>query len=340
MYRFVPVRSCSNGCCNDAFVRPCWTAQRRITPKPYGFGAMSAGEFGFRFPAVRDDEFGLVAVADIALWADGFSMAEMRIVARDIRDRLYELNGIRKIDLYGVHDEQVFLDFSMTRLAQFGITGEQVINTLVEQNVVLPGGTFDAANQDIIVEPSGNFQSVEDIENVEITIPDTRQTIRLKDIVDIDSIKCLSIVGEIKNDEPRLVPLNDRAVEILNKMPKVENNEYIFASPVNKGEPIKEIKKPFKKALKKAGIKDFRFHDLRHTFASHFQMATNDQRGLGELLGHKTSDMTRRYTHLSLKHKKEGMDALFERLNQTAPKLPHAGYNKKEAEACVQITTS
>jgi multidrug efflux pump subunit AcrB len=133
-----------------------------------------------------NDEFGLVAVADIALWADGFSMAEMRIVARDIRDRLYELDGIRKIDLYGVHDEQVFLDFSTTRLAQFGITGEEIFNTLVEQNVVLPGGTFDAANQDVIVEPSGNFQSIEDIENVEITIPDTRQTIRLKDIVSIE----------------------------------------------------------------------------------------------------------------------------------------------------------
>jgi multidrug efflux pump subunit AcrB len=132
-----------------------------------------------------NDEFGLVAVADIALWSDGFSMAEMRIVARDIRDRLYELAGVRKIELYGVHEEQIFLDFSTTRLAQFGITGEQVINTLREQNVILPGGTFDAANQDIIVEPSGNFQSVEDIENVEITIPDTQQTIRLKDIVTV-----------------------------------------------------------------------------------------------------------------------------------------------------------
>jgi multidrug efflux pump subunit AcrB len=82
-----------------------------------------------------NDEFGLVAIADIALWAEGFSMAEMRIVARDIRDRLYELNGVRKIDLYGVHAEQVFLNFSTTKLAQFGITGEEVVGTLVEQNV-------------------------------------------------------------------------------------------------------------------------------------------------------------------------------------------------------------
>jgi multidrug efflux pump subunit AcrB len=132
-----------------------------------------------------NDEFGLVSVADIALTSDGFSMAEMRVVARDIRDRLYEIRGVRRIDLYGVHNEQVFLDFSTTRLAQFGITGEEVIDTLVKQNVVLPGGTFDAAQQDIIVEPTGTFRSIKDIENVEITIPDTRQTIQLKDIVSI-----------------------------------------------------------------------------------------------------------------------------------------------------------
>ncbi len=132
-----------------------------------------------------NDEFGLVSVADIALVSDGFSMAEMRIVARDIRDRLYEIRGVRKIDLYGVHQEQVFLDFSTTRLAQFGITGEEVISTLVRQNVVLPGGSFDAAQQDVIVEPTGNFRSIEDIENVEITITDTQQTIQLKDIVQV-----------------------------------------------------------------------------------------------------------------------------------------------------------
>ena len=149
-------------------------------------------------------------------------------------------------------------------------------------------------------------------------------TRKWKDIVGIDGVKCFH-VGETKNGEPRLVPLNKRAIEVLNKIPKVANNEYIFTSPVKEGKPIKEIKKAFKKALQKAGIEDFRFHDLRHTFASHYQMETNDQRGLGELLGHKTSDMTKRYTHLSLKYKKEGVDALCKRLCGTATKLPQTG---------------
>ena len=133
-----------------------------------------------------NDEFGLTAVATIALTSEGFSMADMRVVARDIRDRLYELPGIRKVELHGVHEEQVFLKFSATRLAQFGITAGEIVNTLVEQNIVLPGGRVDAAQQNVIVSPTGNFRSVDDIENVEFTIPATQQTIRLRDIVTVE----------------------------------------------------------------------------------------------------------------------------------------------------------
>ena len=52
----------------------------------------------------------------------------------------------------------------------------------------------------------------------------------------------------------------------------------------------KLILKDIRRAFRKAGIEDFRFHDLRHTFASHYQMATNDERTLRELLGHKNHD--------------------------------------------------
>ncbi|MGI9329387.1 MAG: efflux RND transporter permease subunit [Gammaproteobacteria bacterium] len=132
-----------------------------------------------------NDEFGLTAIATIALTSEGFSMAEMRLSARDIRDRLYELPGIRRVDLYGVQQEQVFLKFSATALPGLGITPQQIVNTLVEQNVVLPGGRVSASRQDVIVSPTGNFRSPEDIENVEIRIPDTEQTIRLKDVVTV-----------------------------------------------------------------------------------------------------------------------------------------------------------
>ena len=132
-----------------------------------------------------NDEVGLTAVATIALWSDGFSMAEMRLVARDLRDRLYGLQGIRKAELYGVQDEQIFLKFSTTKLSQYGISVQTVLNTLVQQNVILPGGELDAAQRDVIIQPSGNFRSVTDIENVLISIPGSQKTTLLKDLLEV-----------------------------------------------------------------------------------------------------------------------------------------------------------
>lgn len=130
-----------------------------------------------------NDEFGLVAVATIALWSEGFTMAEMREVARDVRDRLYELQGIRKVELWGVHEERVFLEFSSAKLAQVGVSIQDIVRTLTSQNVVLPGGRYEIAGADVIIEPSGNFRSVEDIEEVLIAVPGTEQSVFLKDLL-------------------------------------------------------------------------------------------------------------------------------------------------------------
>ncbi len=132
-----------------------------------------------------NDEFGLTAVATVALWSDGFSMAEMRLVARDIRDRLYELKGIRKVELFGVQEEQVTLKFSNAKLSQFGISPQDVFSTLIQQNIILPGGHIDTEGQDVIVSPSGNFDDLEDIESVLIAIPNTQNTVSLEDLVKI-----------------------------------------------------------------------------------------------------------------------------------------------------------
>ncbi len=133
-----------------------------------------------------NDEFGLTAVATIALWSDGFSMAEMRIVARDVRDRLYELRGIRKVELYGVQEEQVRLKFSNTKLSQFGLSPQEIFSGLVEQNVVLPGGSIDTSGQNIIVSPTGDFKSVDEIRNSLIALPGVEGVVRIDDVVVVE----------------------------------------------------------------------------------------------------------------------------------------------------------
>jgi multidrug efflux pump subunit AcrB len=65
-------------------------------------------------------------------------MAEMRPVARDIRDWLYDLQGIRKVELWGIQEEQIFLKYSSTTLYQKGISIGEIVDALEQQNIILP----------------------------------------------------------------------------------------------------------------------------------------------------------------------------------------------------------
>jgi len=81
------------------------------------------------------------------------------------------------------------------------------------------------------------------------------------------------------------------------------------------GNPYKYLNTSFWTAIRKADIKDFTFHDLRHTFASHLVMAGVDLNTVRELLGHKSLKMTLRYAHLSSSHKKRAVDVLSKRMD-------------------------
>jgi len=79
--------------------------------------------------------------------------------------------------------------------------------------------------------------------------------------------------------------------------------------------PYKSVKRSYATALKNAGIKDFRFHDLRHTFASQLVMSGVDITTVKELLGHKDIKMTLRYAHLAPAHKRKAINVLDTLLN-------------------------
>jgi len=132
-----------------------------------------------------DDEEGLTAIATIALWADGFSLAEMRDVARDVRKRLYALDGIRKVDILGEQPERIYLETAPSRLAQLGVSPAEIFGALAEQNIIEPGGEISANGRTILLEPSGDLASVEEIRDVVFRIPGTDRVLRLGEILTI-----------------------------------------------------------------------------------------------------------------------------------------------------------
>lgn len=114
-----------------------------------------------------------------------------------------------------------------------------------------------------------------------------------------------------KNRQGRQIPLNETLKSLFRQLFTERNlsTDYVFVNPAT-GKRYTELKRSFATACKKSGIRDFKFHDLRHTFASQLVMSGVDLKTVQELLGHKTLTMTLRYSHLSQAHKMEAVKAL------------------------------
>jgi len=121
--------------------------------------------------------------------------------------------------------------------------------------------------------------------------------------VDIDLRKRTIMLTKTKNNEPRILPINEPLAVALQHTPRHVDSAFVFCD--REGKPYDRIDNGFRRACKRAGITNVRFHDLRHTFASHLVMKGANLRSVQELLGHKTAKMTTRYTHLSTPHLRE-----------------------------------
>lgn len=125
-----------------------------------------------------------------------------------------------------------------------------------------------------------------------------------------------------KANERRVIPINDVLLQELRSIPLRLRSDFVFCK--KNGDPYGDIGKGFKAAVRRAGIEDFRFHDLRHTFASHLVMSGVDLRTVQQLLGHKTMKMTVRYSHLSKAHLQEAVNRLGTNLAQGRTRLLRA----------------
>lgn len=130
---------------------------------------------------------------------------------------------------------------------------------------------------------------------------------------DVDLKNGPMYIGETKTGASRHVPMSERLRRTLQKLPRRLGTDYVFVGRKGLGEdgaPFRDVNSSFERACSKAVIEHFRFHDLRHTAASHMVMAGVPLRTVGEILGHKTSSMTERYAHLSPEHKRKAVESL------------------------------
>lgn len=127
---------------------------------------------------------------------------------------------------------------------------------------------------------------------------------------DVDLERAQLTLQHTKNGERRTVPLIAQTCEMLRlrKPEHVEAARLLF--PARQGTRPAEITHAWKKALQRAQIDDFRFHDLRHTAASYLAMAGCTSLEIADVLGHKTLQMVKRYSHLSTEHTRQSLERL------------------------------
>ncbi len=112
-----------------------------------------------------------------------------------------------------------------------------------------------------------------------------------------------------KTGERRYIPMNETVFKVINELNNKTYSGYVFRREDGRPIDVHHIYRDFKSMLKNAGIKkEYRFHDLRHTFGSHFMMNDGNLYDLQKILGHTKPEMTNRYAHLSKNHLIYSMD--------------------------------
>jgi integrase len=129
---------------------------------------------------------------------------------------------------------------------------------------------------------------------------------------DIDLRRRTISLAQTKNNERRVIPVNDTVAAILKALPRHLDTDALF--PELNG-PM--LTRAFWRACHKAGVSNLRLHDLRHTFASYLAMGGFNLRTIQQLLGHKDLRMTSRYSHLSADHLQQAVNSLDTALGDT-----------------------
>ena len=143
---------------------------------------------------------------------------------------------------------------------------------------------------------------------------------------DVDFQQKRITIRETKAGEARHIPMNGIVIQTLQAVPRMLHNPHVFYGR-NSGERFKNgIKNTdWKRYLREAGIEDFHWHDLRHTFASRLAMRGVDLFTVSKLLGHSTLEMTQRYAHLAPDYLQNAVEGLVgSNLEQPSKQPPSA----------------
>jgi len=142
-------------------------------------GQLPAGLLG----PVINDEFSDVDSILYMMTGDGADYAQLKKVAEGLRQRLLKVSGVTKVDLYGIQDERIFVEFSHAKLATLGIAPQALFDSLAKQNNVVPAGTVETSSQRVPLRVTGALDGAKAV--AETPVESNGRVFRLGDIATV-----------------------------------------------------------------------------------------------------------------------------------------------------------
>ena len=162
-------------------MRPIFNKLRRKMDDLKADGTLPKGLSG---PNV-DDEFGDVFGILYTLEGDGFSNAELKDIADSIRDQLLKIEDVGKVEIHGVQEEVIYVEYNGARLQEMGLSPQVLSTALQSANILQTGGDIRIGQERIVLEPTGNYETVEALKKTVIQIPGANGVMYLGDIASI-----------------------------------------------------------------------------------------------------------------------------------------------------------
>ena len=132
---------------------------------------------------VVNDEFSDVDSILYMMTGDGADYKQLKKVAEGFRQRLLKVDGVTKVDLYGVQDERIFVEFSHAKLATLGITPQALFDSLAKQNNVVPAGMVETSSQRVPLRVTGALDGAKAV--AETPVESNGRVFRLGDIATV-----------------------------------------------------------------------------------------------------------------------------------------------------------
>jgi multidrug efflux pump subunit AcrB len=135
--------------------------------------------------SVVNDDFGDVYGLNYLITGEGFTPKELYEYAKDLRTELMSAEGVAKVAILGSQSEAIYVEISRAKAAQLGVSVEQIYSDLAQQNSVVSAGNVQVGNRRLIIQPTGEVDSVSSIENIVVSGSDSGAIVYLRDIANV-----------------------------------------------------------------------------------------------------------------------------------------------------------